>query len=254
MLQDISTSGEKSGCSPEISEDNKDSDLPQSAPPRVLEMPGVKADNIVTGVERINLGFNAKVGKSYFSYEFVHGLGEGNIGFITAIDNKANYLTDEKGLLVFGDKSIFTKEEISVSAPNVGIAAIVNAEKGTVRLGVKLMERTEAQAVDVRWWAFKPIENKEEEEDLVIDENVRVVITPNTVRIKPMEQTRFEVTIEGAISQEVRWEMAEENTGTIDNNGLYTAPSKEGVYEIKAYSTKFDGKSDSAYVVVSASE
>lgn len=48
--------------------------------------------------------------------------------------------------------------------------------------------------------------------------------------------------------------MVEKNTGTIDNNGLYTAPSTEGVYEIRAYSVKFDGKSDTAYVVVSSVE
>ena len=123
-----------------------------------------------------------------------------------------------------------------------------------MRLGVKLQEKTTAQAIDIRWWAFKPAEIKEEEEDLVIYENVRVVITPNTARVKPMEQIRFEAHIEGAISQEVRWGMAESNTGTIDNNGLYTAPSKEGVYEIKAYSVKFENKSDSAYVVVSSAD
>ena len=122
----------------------------------------------------------------------------------------------------------------------------------TVRLGVRLKEKTTAQAIDVRWWAFKPAEIEEQQEDLVIDENVRVVITPNTARVKPLEQIRFEAHIEGAISQEVRWAMAENNTGTIDNNGLYTAPSKEGVYEIKAYSVKFENKSDSAYVVVSS--
>ncbi len=225
---------------------------PEETVPQVVELPEPKIDNIVTGVERINLGFNPKVGKSYYSYEFVHGLGEGNVAVVTAIDNKANYLTDDKGLLVFGDKDIFTKEEISVSAPNVQIGAIVNSIKGTVRLGVRLQERTNAQAVDIRWWAFKPVEIKEEEEDLVIDENVRVVITPNTTRVKPLEQIRFEAHIDGAISQEVRWGMAEPNTGTIDNNGLYTAPSKEGVYEVKAYSVKFENKSDSAYVVVSS--
>ena len=221
--------------------------------PQVLDLPKVKADNIVTGVERINLGFSPKVGKSYYSYEFVHGLGEGNVAVVTAIDNKANYLTDDKGLLVFGDKGIFSKEEISISAPNVTIGAIANAKKGTVKLGVKLNEKTNAQAVDIRWWAFKPFEAKEED-DIVIDENIRVVITPNTTRIKPLEQVRFEAHIDGSINQEVRWAMAEENTGTIDNNGLYTAPSKEGVYEVKAYSVKFDGKSDSAYVVVSSAE
>ena len=232
-----------------IQEDNTDESAPE-----VLDLEQPKIDNIITGVERINLGFNPKVGKSYYSYEFVHGLGEGNIGVITAIDNKANYMKDDKGLLVFGDKSIFSKDEISISAPNVQIAAIVNSQKGTVKLGVKLLEKTIAQAVDIRWWAYKPVEIHEEQEDIIIDENIRVVITPNTVRIKPLEQTRFEAHIDGAISQEIRWAMAEENTGTIDNNGLYTAPAKEGVYEIKAYSVKFENKSDSAYVVVSSTE
>lgn len=222
--------------------------------PEVEELPEPKIDNIVTGVERINLGFNPKVGKTYYSYEFVHGLGEGNVGVVTAIDNKANYLTDDKGLLVFGDKSIFNDKEITVSAPNVQIAAIANSEKGTIRIGVRLQEKCTAQAVDIRWWAFKPIETKQEEDDLVIDENIKVVITPNTTRVKPLEKVRFEAHIEGAASQEVRWEMAEKNTGTIDNNGLYTAPAKEGVYEIKAYSVKFADKSDSAYVVVSSAD
>ncbi len=220
--------------------------------PQVAELQVATNDNIVTGVERINLGFNPKVGKSYYSYEFVHGLGEGNVAVVTAIDNKANYLVDDKGLLVFGDKDIFSKEEISISAPSVKIGAVVNSVKGTIRLGVQLKEKTTAQAVDIRWWAYKPVEHKEEEEDLVIDENVKVVITPNTTRIKPLEQVRFEAHIDGAISQEVRWAMAEDGTGTIDNNGLYTAPSKEGVYEVKAYGAKFENKEDSAYVVVSS--
>ena len=246
MLQKYSSSTEKV---PVIEESKK---KPEETVPQVKEIEKTKMDNIVTGVERINLGFNPKVGKSYYSYEFVHGLGEGNVAVVTAIDNKANYLTDSKGLLVFGDKSIFSKEEISISAPNVKVGAVVNSEKGTVRLGVRLQEKTTAQAVDIRWWAFRPIEVKEEEEDLVIDENVRVVITPNTIRVKPLEQVRLEAHIDGAISQEVRWGMAEPNTGTIDNNGLYTAPSKEGVYEVKAYSVKFENKSDSAYIVVSS--
>ncbi len=248
LLQDVEGAQAKAPSVETIKPDEEE------VKPDVEELPEPKIDNIVTGVERINLGFNPKVGKSYYSYEFVHGLGEGNVALVTAIDNNANYMTDDKGLLVFGDKGIFTKEEISISAPNVQIGGIVNSVKGTVRLGVRLLERTTAQAVDVRWWAFKPVEIQEQQEDLVIDENVRVVITPNTIRVKPLEQVRFEAHIEGAISQEVRWGMAEQNTGTIDNNGLYTAPAKEGVYEVKAYSVKFENKSDSAYVVVSSVE
>ena len=104
LLQKYSSSTEKV---PVIEESKK---KPEETVPQVKEIEKTKMDNIVTGVERINLGFNPKVGKSYYSYEFVHGLGEGNVAVVTAIDNKANYLTDSKGLLVFGDKSIFSKE------------------------------------------------------------------------------------------------------------------------------------------------
>lgn len=249
LLQSVSSATEVCSELPKNIEKDETKSVAQ-----VVDLPENTNDNIVTGIERINLGFNPKVGKSYFSYEFVHGLGEGNVAVVTAIDNSANYLTDDKGLLVFGDKNIFTKDEISISSPSVSIGAIVNSEKGTVKLGVKLLEKTTAQAVDIRWWAFKPAEIAQDDDDIIIDENVRVVITPNTARIKPLEQIRFEAHIDGAISQEVRWAMAENNTGTIDNNGLYTAPSKEGVYEIKAYSVKFENKSDSAYIVVSAAD
>lgn len=253
LLQEIDSQGSAAAVSTALVKD-AEKELAEDLAPQVTDIPQPKIDNIITGVERINLGFNPKVGKTYYSYEFVHGLGEGNIAVVTAIDNKANYLTDDKGLLVFGDKSIFPKEEISISAPNVQIAAVANSEKGTIRLGVRLQDKTTAQAVDIRWWAFKPIEAIKDEEELVIDENVRVIITPNTVRVKPLEQVRLKAYIEGSTSQEIRWSMAENNTGTIDNNGLYTAPSKEGVYEVKAHSVKYEGKSDSAYVVVSASD
>ena len=251
LLQNIREDGESISCA---GVDEAESIEKMESTPQIFDLPEPKIDNIVTGVERINLGFNPRIGKTYYSYEFVHGLGEGNVAVVTAIDNKANYLTDDKGILVFGDKSIFPKEEISISAPDVQIAAIANSEKGTIRLGVRLKEKTTSQAVDIRWWAFKPIETKKDEEELVIDENVRVVITPNTARVKPLEQIRLQAHIEGSSSQEIRWAMAENNTGTIDNNGLYTAPSKEGVYEVKAFSVKYQDKSDSAYVVVSATD
>lgn len=209
--------------------------------------------NVVTGVERINLGSYPKVGKSYYTYEFVHGLGYGKVGVVTAIENKANYLTNNDNVLVFGDSDIFSNEEFSISIPNVEVGAIANPDKGTMKLGVKLLEKTSAQFIDIRWWAFKP-EQAEKEEELLVDENIKVVITPNTTKVKPMDQIRFTANVEGTSNKEVHWSVTEPGAGTIDGNGLYTAPSKEGVYEIKAQSVKFEDKSDSAYIVVSAEE
>lgn len=214
----------------------------------------VKSENIVTGVEKINMGFNPKVGKCYYSSEFIHGLGYGKVGVVAAIENKANYVTNNEDILLFGDAEIFDSEEFAFSTPAAQVGAIINPNKGTMKLGLKLLEKTNEQSINVRWWAFKSSKDEEQDKDVIIDENIKVSITPNTTMIEPLGQIRFSATIEGASSQEVRWSVVESGAGKIDENGLYTAPSKEGVYEIKAQSVKFEDKSDSAYVVVSVRE
>ena len=65
-----------------------------------------------------------------------------------------------------------------------------------------------------------------------------------------MEKVRFSAAISGMLNQEVYWEVIDPGSGTIDSNGLYTAPAKEGVYAITATSAKFGNKSSTAYVVV----
>lgn len=216
------------------------------------EISNIDSENIVTGVERINMGFYPKVGKPYYSYEFIHGLGYGRIGVITAIENKANYLKNDENILIFGDAEIFNSEDVQMSTPLAKVGAIVNPDKGTMKLGVKLLEKTTEQTIDVRWWAFKPKEKDLFDEDIIVDDKVNVVITPNTVRTRPLEQVRFSAKVEGSSNQGVIWEVTEDGGGKIDKNGLYTAPPKEGVYEIRAKSVKFDNKVDSAYVVVTA--
>jgi hypothetical protein len=212
----------------------------------------VEQSHIMTGVERINLGFNAKPGHSYCSYEFAHGLGTGNIGVTAAVVNTVKSETTQRSLLIFGDKGIFPKEGLEIEAPDCFIAALIDPAKGTMRLGVRLKDKTMAQYVDVRWWAFRPFESVAEKEDLAFDKDVELVITPNTINAKPLEQVRLEARINGLNDQRIRWEMAEKNSGSIDGNGLYTAPAIEGVYEIKAFSVKKPEINGSAYVVVSA--
>jgi hypothetical protein len=214
----------------------------------------IEKDNIITGVEKINLGFNAKIDKSYYSYELVHGLGLGPVGIIASTINDLNEDLGENSLLIFGDKSVFSDEELKASVPNVQIAAAANPEKGTFRLGVRLKSKTFAQSVDIRWWAFRPIQSEEEKENLIIDETMKVIIKPNTARVKPLGRIRFKAEIKGSNDQRIRWEMAEENTGNIDSNGLYIAPATEGVYEIKAQSVKVSELHASCYAVVSAAE
>ncbi|MCL2313556.1 MAG: hypothetical protein FWC41_13955, partial [Firmicutes bacterium] len=211
-------------------------------------------NNILTGVETINFGFKTKQGRVYYSYEFVHGLGPGNISVVTAALNKNDAELKENELLIFGDKSIFNKSTLNASIPNVTIAVVVNSEKGTMRIGVRLEERTTVQSIDVRWWVFRPSEDEKIDEDLIIDDNLEIFITPDSVNIKPLEQIRFEAKVKGTSDQRVVWLLGKDNPGKIDNNGLYKAPATEGVYEIIAKSANFEETRASAYIVVSSED
>ena len=214
----------------------------------------IEKDNISTGVEVVNLGFRPKVNSIYYSYEFEHGLGLGHVGIVTAILNYENIDNKESELLVFGDKEIFQSKDINISAPNVKCAALVDPKRGTMRLGVKVLERINAQIVKIRWWAMKPLE-KTRPDDLIIDTSkLRIEIEPDNVLIKPLEQVRFSAKVIGTRDQRIEWMLGKDNPGKIDANGLYTAPVSEGVFEVIAHSASFENLKGSAYVVVSISD
>ena len=82
---------------------------------------------------------------------------------------------------------------------------------------------------------------------------VTLAIEPNTVALKPREKYKFEVVFEGTDSRECKWKVLEEDGGKIDSNGVYEAPSKEGVYEISVESIKYPNKKATAFVVVKES-
>lgn len=210
----------------------------------------IEKDNVTTGIETINLGFKPKVGAVYYSCEFDHGLGFGHVGVITAIVNDENDELKEDEMLIFGDKSIFQTNELKLSSPNVSCASIVNPRKGTMRIGVRVLERSNSQLVKVQWWAIKPLEKKTND-DLILDKDIKIEISPDTVTIKPLEQVRFSAKIAGTQDQRIVWELGKDNPGKIDANGLYTAPATEGVFEIIARSHTFEQFKSSAYIVVS---
>lgn len=202
----------------------------------------------VTGVEHIQLGFSPKQGKCYYSYAFVHGLGYGKICVVTALENNSELLEGTQDLLVFGGNGIFPANEFAHTLPRAEVGALVDPQKGTLQLGVRLLEKTNRQSIDVRWWAMR-CQNTPETIDLPT-ENSKLVITPNTISIEPMEQTRFTAMLSDAACQEINWRVTESGGGTIDGNGLYTAPAREGLYEITAQSVRYEGKTASAFVIV----
>ena len=222
----------------------------QAAPAQAAEQQTAQTSaggrRAASGVETVILGVSPKVGRSYFSHEFIHGLGAGNLCVTVAVENAESAGRGEN--LIFGD-GVFTAEEFALAAPACSVGARVNVKKGTLQLGLKLLEKTGQQSVRLRWWAWRSEEEQPEKEELA--DAVQVIITPNTANLEPLQQVRFTAMVEGSASQEVNWSVVEKNGGSIDRNGLYTAPPTEGVFEIRAQSAKYGNYKASAYVVVS---
>ena len=79
-----------------------------------------------------------------------------------------------------------------------------------------------------------------------------VKVTPAEVTLAPGGTQKFEATLStsGTISTAVTWSVVPENGGTIDENGLYTAPPDPGEYYVKATSVADQTKSAQAKVTV----
>ena len=202
----------------------------------------------VTGVQIVSLGVGPKAGRSYYSHEFIHGLGPGPICVVTAAESTPRL--GDPNTLVFGEGDIFPSDQFSLAMPACATAAMVNTERGTLQLGVKLLERQAQQSVRVRWWAWRATSGDRERREEAVG-GVWVTIAPDTADLEPLQQLRFTAQVEGSASQEVNWTVVERDGGVIDRNGLYTAPAGEGVFEIQAQSVKYSDCKASAYVVVS---
>lgn len=218
--------------------------VPAEAPPPA-ETPPPPA--LAGGVETVHLGPGARAGRDYFSDEFVHGLGYGRVAVVAALENAPAPLSGEEELLFFGDGSIFQGDKFPHTLPKVRVGALVSPGRGTLRLGVHLMEKTDQQALSVRWWAFRAGEEAPEQ---AAPGGMKVRVTPNTVSLEPLGQVRLSASVEGDADQEVRWSVVSPEGGEVDQNGVYLAPAGEGVFEVSARSVKHEDKSASAYIVV----
>ena len=211
-------------------------------------------DEMRSGVEVISLGFAPKADMVYYSEEFVHGLGVGPVAVQVAVENTIDLIHTRQTALIFGDPTLFDQESMDAPLPKMQLGAMINVERGTMRIALRLEGRTDYQSVPVRWWVFRSSIDLRDSEELLLSDHVRVSIAPSTVIVSPRESVRLTATVSGSASQEVAWSVVDAGGGQIDINGLYTAPAKEGAYEIVAESVKFPDKRATAYIVVRAGD
>lgn len=196
-----------------------------------------------SGVVDIPISGAIRVNARFTSQEIPHNLGIGDVSISLSIE----YSDAGQRMLLFGNGDVFAAKGENKAVPRIETAALLNPDKGTFKVGLRLIDYVEGHNVRVRWFAYKPTRDTAE---MRAKENVVVKIVPDIQKLKPLERIRFKAEVEGSENKTVTWSVNDSDGGNIDENGLYQAPSAPGTYEIVASSNADEESRTSAFVIV----
>lgn len=211
--------------------------------------PRTHAPEVATGVLEIPLGDNARKGDIRYSGEIMHGLGKGNV----YVDIGYEYISEDAALganaksTIYGNPDLFKKD--AHAAVDAETAVKVLNDKGSFVVAVKLLQNVDYLILSYRWVAIKfPAGN-----DLGIPENMdgkSIVAETPTVVMGTKESHYFGVKFNHMDSSSLVYELTEPGSGEISADGIYTAPAKEGVYEVLIYCADYPSICTYAYAIV----
>lgn len=208
-----------------------------------VEMPAF----MTSGRLEIPLDVNMKKGDVCVSEEIMHGLGKGNVYVEVGneyIDESLHGKNNSRNV-IYGNSALFDAEECM----QVETAVRVMNDRGSFQVAAKLLGEQKSIVLQLNWVAFKFSSGKDAEELQDLDGFIAPEMP--TVRLRAKESYFFNVSFNNMEPCRLSYELTEPESGEIGADGLYTAPAKEGVYEIYIYCTDMPRISTYAYAVVS---
>lgn len=190
---------------------------------------------ISSGEEIIDLGIGGKFGQIFKSKEIAHGLGLGTVNIALGCACEVS----DNSPIIYGSSEIFN--EVSVKCET---ATKLDVTTGKFTIGIRLLDNTTTNKIKIYWTAIKV---KEVENEI---HNRRIFIQPAMSEISVMQKCYFTASFENINDKRVIWSVRETNGGTINSNGMYTAPNTPGIYEIMAQSEAYPNVKASVYVIV----
>ncbi|MEG1972278.1 MAG: hypothetical protein RR315_03890, partial [Oscillospiraceae bacterium] len=215
------------------------SQLAPTAGGGVSVLPGIaeQSRNTASGVFSLPLGLGYNAKEIIFSEEIMHGLGLGPV----YVDVGVEYIyTDKKrgskSEIILGDISIFEKDAQAGDGERIyklSTAVKVLPERGTFVVGVRLDDTSGPISLRVRWFAIKLGEISKQIKQKQNDGERMLLVNPDTIVMQPKATTHITPVFINMPTEVCVYKLMDAEDGTIDQNGLYTAPSREGVYEIR---------------------
>ncbi len=208
------------------------------------------APEVETGVLEIPLSENARKGDVCYSGEIMHGLGRGNVyvevGYEHIRDDEALGEASAKST-IYGNPALFAENQRSVV--EVETAVRVLNDKGSFIVAVRPLQNVDFLVLTFPWVAIKfPAGN-----DLGIEDDYSgksIAAETPTITMGTKESHFFGVRYNNMDPCSITYELTESNSGEITADGIYTAPSKEGVYEVRIFCTDMPVICTYAYAIV----
>lgn len=189
---------------------------------------------LATGTLEIPVGGQAKAGEVFYSGEVMHGLGAGAV----YVEIGQEFLDEDRVRGANTKSTVFGKTELFAEAgkpmPKAETAVKVLNDKGSFIAAVSFAADTDCLMLSFRWVAVKFAANDIREDEIGLEKQWIEAETP-TVVLGTRESYYFGVRFHEMEKCSIGYQVSEEDGGQISVDGVYTAPNKEGVFEIKIY-------------------
>lgn len=224
-----------------------------AAPPAPEPQAAVPAEtprtlSYATGVCEIPLGANMRRGQVAYSDEIIHGLGPGTVFVSVGVE----YLADDPKLgtaarsTIYGDATLFPQEQIPAAAAETAVK--VMNDRGSFMVAARLLRDSTQVVLPLRWVAALLPGGEEGKLQKLAGKSIAAM--QPTVVLGTRESHFFNVRFNNMEPCTLTYELVEKDSGEITSDGIYTAPGREGVYEIRISCAEQPLISTYAYAVV----
>ena len=183
-----------------------------------------------------------------YSDEIVHGLGPG----IVYVSAGPEYLAEDPKLgttarnTIYGNAGLFPQEPTPAAAE---IAVKVMNDRGSFVIAARLLKDSNQVVLPLRWTAISLPGGEEENKVQKLTGKSIAVIQP-TVVMATRSSHFFNVRFNNMDPCTLTYELTEKDSGEITSDGIYTAPGREGVFEVRISCAEYPLISTYAYAVV----
>lgn len=186
---------------------------------------------VATGIVEIPIGDRAKAGEVFYSGEIMHGLGIGNVYVEVGqelVENSGITGANSKST-IYGNASLFETDK--KNGPETDTAVKVLNDKGSFVVAARFNKDYDCIMLVYRWVAIK-LSAIGDENDNPSESQWIEAETP-TIVLGTGESSYLGVKFHNMEKCSIEYEVMEKQSGEVTMDGIYTAPNKEGVYEIK---------------------